>query len=224
MYPNTWNTTYATGPNVIGGQYLGGNYWANPSDTGYSQTCTDSNGDGFCDNPYPLATNNTDNLPLHATKVTHSIVASAGTGGTISPSGTVPVDHGASQTFTITPLVGYQILNVQVDGVPVGAVSSYAFTNVITDHTISASFISIPVRPIILLHRLGMGNNCTIRSCYGGTWRNQTFAISPNSGYVISDVLVDGSSVGAQNSYSFQNVTQDHTIAASFRKLVRCGM
>lgn len=220
MYANTWNTTYATGPNVIGGQYLGGNYWANPSDTGYSQTCTDSNGDGFCDNPYPLATNNTDNLPLHATKVTHSIVASAGTGGTISPSGTVPVDHGASQTFTITPLVGYQIQNVQVDGVSVGAVISYTFPNVITDHTISASFISVPVQTYNITASAGTGGTIApsgvVTVALGG---NQTFAISPNSGYVISDVLVDGSSVGAQNSYSFQNVTQDHTIAASFQEV-----
>ncbi len=46
---------------------------------------------------------------------------------------------------------------------------------------------------------------------------NSTFAIAPNSGYVISDVKVDGASVGAVGSYTFENVTADHKISASFK-------
>jgi hypothetical protein len=42
----------------------GGNFWAYPNDTGYSQTCADSNSDGICDSPYALDSNNTDYLPL----------------------------------------------------------------------------------------------------------------------------------------------------------------
>jgi uncharacterized repeat protein (TIGR02543 family) len=52
----------------------------------------------------------------------------------------VTVISGASQTFAITPEVGYHIADVRVDGVSVGAVASYDFTNVTTDHTIAASF------------------------------------------------------------------------------------
>jgi len=43
-----------------------------------------------------------------------------------------------------------------------------------------------------------------------------TFTITPDAGYGVADVLVDGSSVGAVTSYSFNNVTSAHTIAASF--------
>jgi hypothetical protein len=71
---------------------------------------------------------------------TYIITASAGIGGSISPSGAVSVNLGASQTFTITPNVGYRIYAVVVDGTSVGAVSSYTFSKVITAHTIQASF------------------------------------------------------------------------------------
>ena len=72
------------------------------------------------------------------------INASAGAGGSITPSGApsgaVSVSCGANQTFTITPNQGYHLLDVLVDGVSVGAVTTYTFTNVLANHTIAASF------------------------------------------------------------------------------------
>ncbi len=62
---NTWNISMTPGPNIAEGLFLGGNYWARPDGTGYSQTCTDSNNDGFCDIPYDPDANNTDFLPLN---------------------------------------------------------------------------------------------------------------------------------------------------------------
>ena len=214
---NLWNTTNTTGPNIIGGKYIGGNYWANPSGSGYSETCTDSDGDGFCDDPYSLATNNIDNLPLHASTVTHTITASAGSGGTISPSGVISVAHGASRTFTITSSTGYQIENVLVDGSSAGTVSTYTFTNVTSDHTISASFSQLPPITHNITATAGAGGSIspsgTVTVTDGG---NQIFTITPGSGYLIQSVVVDGSSVGAVSSYTFTNVKADHTISASF--------
>ncbi|RLI84722.1 hypothetical protein DRP07_00205 [Archaeoglobales archaeon] len=63
-YPNTWNTTKQLGTNIAGGSYLGGNYWAKPDGTGFSQTCSDSDGDGICDSSLTLASENIDFLPL----------------------------------------------------------------------------------------------------------------------------------------------------------------
>jgi uncharacterized repeat protein (TIGR02543 family) len=74
----------------------------------------------------------------------YTITASAGTGGSITPSGTVSVAQGGSQTFTIQANTGYSLSSVQVDGVSVGAVSSYTFTNVVANHTISAAFAAAP--------------------------------------------------------------------------------
>jgi len=61
---NFWNIVDTPGKNIVGGPYLGGNYWANPDGTGYSQTCESSHGDGICDEPYVLNENNVDYLPL----------------------------------------------------------------------------------------------------------------------------------------------------------------
>lgn len=70
----------------------------------------------------------------------HTITASAGTGGSISPSGSVAVSTGESKTFTISANSNYSISSVLVDGVNQGAISSYTFNNVTGDHTISATF------------------------------------------------------------------------------------
>ena len=61
---NIWNTTKQSGTNIIGGSLLGGNFWANPEGTGFSQTCEDVNGDGICDKSYALNAKNIDYLPL----------------------------------------------------------------------------------------------------------------------------------------------------------------
>lgn len=77
-------------------------------------------------------------------KLTYAITASAGAGGTISPSGSTHVSHGDSQTYTITPNAGYEIESVTVDGISQGAVSSFTFSNVTAAHTISVTFRQIP--------------------------------------------------------------------------------
>ena len=74
-------------------------------------------------------------------KKTYSITASASTGGSISPSGTISVQHGSSKTFTFTPAWGYKITSVTVDGSNQGAINSYTFTNVTGSHSISVSFV-----------------------------------------------------------------------------------
>jgi hypothetical protein len=71
---------------------------------------------------------------------TYTITATAGTGGSISPSGSVVVNCGREQTFTITPDPGYRIEDVVVDGVSQGPINSYTFSNVSSDHTIQATF------------------------------------------------------------------------------------
>jgi PKD repeat protein len=79
-------------------------------------------------------------ITVTATPILHTITASAVGGGTIAPSGAVTVNHGGSQTFAITPNPSNHIADVLVDGVSNGTISSYTFTNVIVDHTLSASF------------------------------------------------------------------------------------
>ena len=70
----------------------------------------------------------------------HTITATAGEGGSIDPSGTVQINDGKSKTFTITPDEGYFLSDVKVDGESIGPKTSYTFTNVKADHTITAEF------------------------------------------------------------------------------------
>ena len=70
----------------------------------------------------------------------YTIKATAGAGGSISPSGNVGVREGRDQTFTITPDKGYAVANVKIDGRSIGAVKSYTFENVRRNHTIEVSF------------------------------------------------------------------------------------
>jgi uncharacterized delta-60 repeat protein len=69
-----------------------------------------------------------------------TITASAAANGTITPAGTTTFTNGSNQTYNISAASGYCIADVLVDGVSVGAVSSYAFSNITTSHTIEATF------------------------------------------------------------------------------------
>ena len=71
----------------------------------------------------------------------YTIKATAGSGGSISPSGDVSVREGGDQTFTITPDKGYAVANVKIDGKRIGAVKSYTFENVRRTHTIEVIFV-----------------------------------------------------------------------------------
>ena len=76
--------------------------------------------------------------------VNPTISALAAADGSISPSGTFPVNYDGSQTFTITPNSGYYIADVLVNGVSVGVVSSYTFTNIQVSGDIYAEFTQTP--------------------------------------------------------------------------------
>ncbi|MCP4708177.1 MAG: hypothetical protein GY869_06105 [Planctomycetes bacterium] len=71
----------------------------------------------------------------------HVITALVGPGGLASPSGDVQVSEGDDKTFNIDAGPGYAIEDVKVDGMSMGIDPSYTFENVVSDHTIKATFI-----------------------------------------------------------------------------------
>lgn len=75
---NTWNITKKMGSNIASGPYLGGNFWAYPDGTGFSQTCPDADTDGLCDTRYTLDENNIDYLPLAAKTATSNLIRNPG--------------------------------------------------------------------------------------------------------------------------------------------------
>ena len=159
--------------------------------------------------------------------ITFTINASAGAGGTISPSGSVSVVSGNNQTFTITPGGGNVISTVLVDGVNnPGAVSSgsYTFTNVTSGHTISATYTAAPpINYSINVTAPANGNitgaggvNCGVScatSVSAGTGYN--FTVNPNSGYTVSGIFVNGSNVGTGPAYTIPSVNGNTSISAT---------
>jgi hypothetical protein len=156
---------------------------------------------------------------------TFNIIASAGAGGTISPSGLVSVDYGSSQSFTITANEGYHIVAVIVDNVSQATASTKtnveaAFTNVTAGHMITAIFA---VDTFKITASAGPGGDISpsgsVNVNYGA---NQSFTIKASAGYHIVDVVVDGASQGALSPHTtnvqadFNNVHAAHTITAVF--------
>jgi PKD repeat protein len=74
---------------------------------------------------------------------TFTITASAGSGGAIDPSGEVSRKTGENQSFAITPIDGFEIRDVLVDGASQGPLEKYTFSNILADHTIEAFFSQI---------------------------------------------------------------------------------
>ncbi len=128
-----------------------------------------------------------DNVSIQETLpvVTHTITASAGANGSISPSGSVVVNDGTNKTFTITANSGYHITDVLVDSASVGAVGNYMFTNVIANHTISATFEANPV---------SSGGPTNMNECKNGGWMNFTTPHFKNQGQCVSSVASEGHS------------------------------
>ncbi len=122
--------------------------------------------------------------------VSHTINAIATEGGSITPSGLVPVTHGADQSFTITADPGYHIVDVVVDTVSKGAVTSWDFTSVVTDHMIVASF-ALDTHTITA--SAGAGGSITPSGEVSvNHFDVQLFTFTADPGYSISSLLVDG--------------------------------
>ena len=103
LYTNTWNTVKRSGTNIIGGPWLGGNFWGTPGGTGFSEIGSDGNYDGICDTASTLTTNNVDQLPL-----VHYLSAPLLTPG-----------------FTATPTTGAAPLTVQFTDTTTGSPTSW---------------------------------------------------------------------------------------------------
>jgi len=178
----------------------------------FAVTAYDTNG-----NESPFSAEISYSVPVATTPQQFTISASAGSNGSISPSGGITVAGGNDQSFTITASAGYQIADVLVDGNSVGAVSAYTFSNVSSDHSIQASFAPIATAAFTISASAGSnGSVSPSGSIAVDAGDSQQFAITPASGYRIADVLVDGASVGAVTAYTFSDVQSDHTLQAAF--------
>jgi hypothetical protein len=154
----------------------------------------------------------------------YTLSAAAGSGGSITPSGSVVVSQGTSQTFSIIPNTGYSIASVTVDGGSVGAVASYTFSNVIANHTISASFktntTTTTAGKVVFAKNCGSGSGFTDSTGVyyeadgkysGGSTNSTTSAI----GNTIDDVLYQTWRYG-NFSYNVPLVNGNYSVTLKF--------
>lgn len=160
----------------------------------------------------------------------YTILAIAGSGGSISPSGAVIVDEGNNQEFTIEANEGYEISSILVDGeaqtIDDPYISSYIFISVNADHTITASFELMEITHTITATAIVGGTIEPEGAVIVADGGDQTFTITADTGYDIVDIFIDGQSWAEifpsdpvdtnVESYTFVDVTADHTIHALF--------
>ncbi|NLI42017.1 MAG: hypothetical protein GX421_12730, partial [Caldisericales bacterium] len=159
----------------------------------------------------------------------YTITGSAGTGGTISPSGAKTVGRGASREFTVTASEGYVIDTLTVvKGTTTETITAsgqtlwrYTFQNVAANGSITATFKQFHT----ITATEGNGGSISPSDQTVENGKSVTFTITAETakGYVIDALAVDGNIVSAASgqstyAYTFTNVTQNHTISVTFKK------
>lgn len=186
------------------------------------------NGKGFAENAFMFFLGNIDRKAYYKNAVWEKfhdavITSTAGEHGTISPSGAVVYSLGSSASYVISPETGYKIKKILVDGVEIvvtaadGAAQSYEFVDIQKDHTISAEFEQRMFKITVVCGGNGKIEPSTTKDYAYGS--EVAFVITPNDGYVIKDVLIDGvSNAKAKENakYTFSNLRANHKIEVSF--------
>ena len=146
---------------------------------------------------------------------TFTITASVYGHGKISPAGVTTVPAGGSQTYTFTPDPNYTVRYVKVDHKTVlGPMTNYTFDNVNSDQTIYVSYQQI--RHTVTSSAGPNGYISPSGNYNFSQGSSPRYKMNPDKVYHVADVLVDGISVGAEDSYTFENLSAPHTITVSF--------
>lgn len=140
-------------------------------------------------------------------------ITTASVNGVISPAGSVNLFHGADTTVSFSANAGYHFDSLVVDGTRVDSLSTYTFIGVTAPHsitayhsvnhyTVTASAVNGSITP-----------NGSTDLPYGAS---QQFTFSPNSGYHLDSVIVDGVPVDSTLSYTVNSVASHHTISVYY--------
>jgi hypothetical protein len=145
----------------------------------------------------------------------YTITPSWGANGSISPNVPTTVNYNGSQTFNFTPALNYHVDSVIIDGgkLPLSP-SSYTFNSVTGDHSIRVTFaiVQYHINASAAVHgSINPVGNIGINN--GG---NQEFDFTPDLGYHVDSIFVDGVSQPGAASYTFVSVNADHTIQVTF--------
>ncbi|MCK4761406.1 MAG: PKD domain-containing protein, partial [Candidatus Aminicenantes bacterium] len=148
----------------------------------------------------------------------YKIEAIAHEGAKIKPAGTILAEAGGNYKFEMSALEGYKIDRVEIDGKDRGALSKFTFKEVDEDHKIEVwakKDDGAKQLTITSISNTG-GHNDPEGTILVDEGDSLTVNISPDPGYKIQNVKVDGKNIGAVTEYKFEKIKADHTIESFF--------
>jgi hypothetical protein len=151
------------------------------------------------------------------------ITATHGAYGTITPAGDIDVDHGASQSFYFTPVTGYQVAQVLIDGIenPAAALAGFfTFANITEGHTIHVTFT---IKIFTITTTFSPGGNVYPAGIQYVEYNTHSpiFVFNPDPGYIVKQAIIDGVNdplAVFNGEHRFLNVDANHTIYVVFAK------
>ena len=171
-------------------------------------TVTGTDGNGCANTATRLITVNA--LPTVSSTVSPSATVCSGTSVTLSGTGATSYawTGGVTNATAFTP----------------GATTSYTVTGTDANGCVNTATRTVTVLPNYNIVSSAAANgsispNGTSSYCGG----NQTYTITPNVGYVIASVLVDGSNAGTNSTYTFNSISANHTISVTFAASGGCS-
>ncbi|MDE6661250.1 MAG: hypothetical protein K2J93_05465, partial [Anaeroplasmataceae bacterium] len=161
---------------------------------------------------------NDHSLHIEFEQYTYTITHNTPEHGRIEADGDLTVPYGSDRTMTFTPDEGFVIADVKINGISVGALSGYTFLNIQENQDVVVEFEQIFFNIDVQISGNGsMNPNESLTVPYG---TNQTFVITPEQGYYISRLEIDGRVTQIVEEYVFEHIVANHTISVEFEKLV----
>ena len=178
----------------------------------------------------------------HETTPSYSLTISASGNGSVSYSGNsirngnreFTVGQGTNATISISADNGYRVASLKVNNQEVAShstISSYTVSNITANTSVSVTFEQIPVTTYTLSIQSGSGgsvyyNSTTIsnttRSFSVESGSSATISITPNSGYKLSKLTVNGTDRTSQvsnNQYTISNITANTNVVVTFETI-----
>ncbi|MCX8480569.1 MAG: fibronectin type III domain-containing protein, partial [Sediminibacterium sp.] len=135
---------------------------------------------------------------------TFTITSSAGNGGSIAPQGTSTVNYGDRPSYTITPNIGYEIDSITINGNKIANVNNIKLDSVKANQTIRVVF---KIQTFSITASAGNGGSIAPQGTSNVNYGDRpSYTITPNTGYEIDSITINGNKVANVNNYKFDSV------------------
>lgn len=166
-------------------------------------------------NPYVLSAVSSDHtVNVNFSKIEYTITPSAGAGGSVSPDVPTLIEYGDPFVLSITPSTGYEISEILLDGVAQTIANPYIILSVDSGHTVAVSFSLLELTVSV---SNSVGGSTSPTGDYTVEYGDDlSIAITPSTGYELSEILVDSVSQPLANPFVLLNITDDTDVVINF--------